>query len=216
MTTATAHSIGVLFPQHTIKANGSGFFDSTVDSQKTTEHASLTVGDIVDSLNPLLASNFLIGIGMDIVPRSFVGTENVDAISSMGQVASSSIWRSENSYAQENSFRNALSELEELDDYAKEENIAPPSPVAKELALGILKKLTSALPLDYSVSLWEDGDVVVYFAGAGSRVNLFCRTNGGASYYVNTPDHRDYEGHYQSADDMDMMSVMDALRKISA
>ena len=114
------------------------------------------------------------------------------------------------------SLTESLNELEELDNYATEEELSPPSPIAKELAKKILKKITLELPRDYSVSLWEDGDVVIYTAGAGWRVSVFCRTNGGASLYVNSPNENDHEEHYQSAQNMHIGSIIAALNNIPA
>ena len=113
------------------------------------------------------------------------------------------------------SLTESLSELEELENYATEEELLPPSPIAKELAKKILKKITFELPHDYSVSLWEDGDVVVYSAGADWRTSFFCRANGGASIYVTSPDDSDYEIHYKQAENMPMTDIIDAFKKIS-
>ena len=119
-------------------------------------------------------------------------------------------------FAGEKSLAEAMSELAELDDYAIEEELMPSSPTAKTLAKNILDQLTSELPRDYSISLWEDGDVVVYSGGNGWRVNVFCRTNGGASLYVTSPDNRADEHHYQLARDMPISLVVEALKKIPA
>ena len=116
--------------------------------------------------------------------------------------------------ASEKSLAEALSELEELDDYAAEEDLPPPSPIAKNIARGILNQLTSILPRYYAVSPWEDGDIVVFSEGSGSRVSVFCRANGGASLYVNFPNNRDYEHHCTLAEDLPVDSVIDALEKI--
>ena len=110
----------------------------------------------------------------------------------------------------------ALDELAELDDCAKEEEFDPLSPIAKKLARKLLEELTHELPRYYAVSLWEDGDVVIYASGSGWRVNIFCRANGGASFYVNSPNKHDYEGHYESASDMPISLILDALKKLSA
>ena len=118
--------------------------------------------------------------------------------------------------ANEKFLAEALDELAELDDCAEEDEFAPPSPIAKNLARKLLEELTRELPRYYAVSLWEDGDVVIYAVGSGWRVNIFCRTNGGASFYVNSPDKRDYEGHYETASDMPIALIFDALKKLSA
>ena len=118
--------------------------------------------------------------------------------------------------ASEKSLAEALSELEELDDYAAEEEFSPPSPIAKKIARDILNQLTSKLPRYYALSLWEDGDVVVYSAGADSRASVFCRANGGASLYVTLPDNHDYEYHYTLAEDLPVDSIIDAMKKIPA
>ena len=118
--------------------------------------------------------------------------------------------------ASEKSLTEALSELEELDDYAAEEELPPPSPTAKKIARDILNQLISKLPRYYAVSPWEDGDIVVFTEGSGSRVSVFCRANGGASLYVNFPDNHDYEYHYTLAEDLPVDSIIDALEKIPA
>lgn len=120
-------------------------------------------------------------------------------------------------HASEESLNEALSELAELDNYAKEEELTPPSPVAKKFACDILNKLTQETLHNYSVSLWEDGDVVIYSVGAGWRISIYSRANGGASLYVTSPDKQhDYESHYQLAQDMPISIVGDALKKIPA
>ena len=116
----------------------------------------------------------------------------------------------------EKSLADALSELEELDDYAAEEELPPPSPTAKKIARNILNHLTSKLPRYYALSLWEDGDVVVFSAGAGSRVSVFCRANGSASLYVNTPNNRGYEHHYDQVEDLPIDFIIDAMKKVPA
>ena len=118
--------------------------------------------------------------------------------------------------ASEKSLTEALSELEELDDYAAEEEFSPPSPTAKKIARDILNQLTSKLPRYYALSLWEDGDVVVYSGDADSRVSVFCRANGGASLYVDSSNNRDYECHYTLAEDLPIDSIIDAMKKIPA
>ena len=118
--------------------------------------------------------------------------------------------------ASEKSLAEALSELEELDDYAAEEEFSPPSPIAKNIARGILDQLTSILPRYYAISLWEDGDVVVYSAGADSRASVFCRADGGASLYVTPPNNRGYEIHCTLAKDLSIDSIIDAMKKIPA
>ena len=114
------------------------------------------------------------------------------------------------------SLAEALSELEELDDYAAEEDLPPPSPIAKNIARDILNQLTSILPRYYAVSPWEDGDIVVFSAGAGSRASVFCRANGGASLYVTLPNKRGYENHYDQAQDLSVDSIIEAMKKIPA
>ena len=118
--------------------------------------------------------------------------------------------------ASEKSLADALSELEELDDYATEEELPPPSPTAKKIARNILNHLTSKLPRYYAVSPWEDGDVVVFSERAGLRVSVFCRANGGASLYVNTPNNNDYEIHHALAQNLLIDSIIDAMKKVPA
>ena len=110
----------------------------------------------------------------------------------------------------------ALRQLAELDDYAETGEHLPPSPTAKKSAQNLLGILARKAPRDYMISLWEDGDVVVYSGGAGWRVDIYCRANGGAAFYVSSPDKRDYEGHYQSAQDMPASLIIDALKNIPA
>ena len=110
----------------------------------------------------------------------------------------------------------ALRQLAELDDYAETGEHLPPSPTARKSAQNLLGVLARKAPRDYMVSLWEDGDVVIYSSGAGWRVDIYCRANGGVSFYVNPPDERDYDVHYQSAQDMPASLIIDALKKIPA
>ncbi len=116
--------------------------------------------------------------------------------------------------ASEKSLADALSELEELNDYATEEELSPPSPTAKKIAEDILHHLTSKLPRYYAISPWEDGDIVVFSERAGLRVSVFCRANGGVSLYVNSPHNHDYEIHHTLAQDLPIDSIIDAMKKI--
>lgn len=108
----------------------------------------------------------------------------------------------------------ALSELTELDEYADEEGLTKPSSVAKQFAENLLTKLIQERPHSYSVSLWEDGDVVVYTTGEGWRISVYCRADGGASFYFNSPDERDQESHYQKAQDMPIPLITGTLKKM--
>ena len=114
----------------------------------------------------------------------------------------------------EQSLNEALAELAELDDYAKDEELTSPSPVAKDFAKQILEKFARELPRYYSVSLWEDGDVVIAAGESSWRVSIYCRANGGASLYVNSPHENDSEHHYQLAKDLPVDLITDALKKI--
>ena len=114
----------------------------------------------------------------------------------------------------EQSLNEALAELAELDDYAKDEELTSPSPVAKDFAKQILEKFARELPRYYSVSLWEDGDVVIAAGESSWRISIYCRANGGASLYVNSPHENDSEHHYQLAKDLPVDLITDALKKI--
>ena len=113
-------------------------------------------------------------------------------------------------------FHNALNELAELDDYAEESGLTPPSPVAKKFAREILGILTSRAPRHYSVSLWEDGDVVIYSGNTEWRVSVYCRADGGAAFYVSSPNNHDHDSEYQLAQDMPVDPIIDTLNKIPA
>lgn len=109
----------------------------------------------------------------------------------------------------------ALGELEELDDYAAEAEMQPPSPVAKKAARFLLKQLARTLPRDYAVSLWEDGDVTVYSSGGlGWRVSVDFHADGGATILVTRPDKRSREQHYESAQDLPIGVVVAALKEM--
>ena len=114
----------------------------------------------------------------------------------------------------EQSLNEALAELAELDDYAKDEELTSPSPVAKDFAKQILEKFARELPRYYSVSLWEDGDVVIAAGESSWRISIYCRANGGASLYVNSPHENDSEHHYQLAKDLPVDLITDALKKV--
>ncbi len=109
----------------------------------------------------------------------------------------------------------ARGELAELDGYAAEEEMPPPSSAAKKTADILLRQLARKLPRDYAVSLWEDGDVIVFSSGGrGWRVSVYCRANGGASFYVSRPDGHERESHYQSAGDLPVAGVIGAIREM--
>ena len=156
-------------------------------------------------------------------PMDFISATNTDITLRVNDndkneiyISISAIEKFRQNQASEKSLADALSELEELDDYAAEEDLPPPSPTAKKIAEDILHHLTSKLPRYYAVSLWEDGDVVVFSADSGSRASVFCRTNGGVSLYVNFPGNRGYELHYDQAGDLPLDSIIDAMNKIPA
>ncbi len=114
------------------------------------------------------------------------------------------------------SLDNALNELAELDDYAAESELTPPVPAAKKFAREILGILTSRAPRHYSVSLWEDGDVVIYSGNTEWRVSVYCRADGGAAFYVSSPNNHDHDSEYQLAQDMPVDPIIDTLNKIPA
>ena len=110
----------------------------------------------------------------------------------------------------------ALRQLAELDDYAETGEHLPPSPTARKSAQNLLGVLARKAPRDYMVSLWEDGDVVIYSSGAGWRVDIYCRANGGVAFYVSPPDKRSYERHYPAIQDRPVGDIINALKKIPA
>ncbi len=118
--------------------------------------------------------------------------------------------------ATQESLANALTELEELDDYATESGLTPPAPVAKKFAREILGVLAARAPRHYSVSLWEGGDVVVYSGNTEWRVSIYCRADGGAACYVSSPNNHDHDSAYQCAQDMPVNPIIDALNLIPA
>ena len=118
--------------------------------------------------------------------------------------------------ATQKSLANALAELEELDDYAAENELTPPAPAAKKFAREILEVLAARAPRHYSVSLWEEGDVIVYSGNTEWRVSIYCRADGGAACYVSSPNNHDHDSAYQCAQDMPVNPIIDALNLIPA
>ena len=118
--------------------------------------------------------------------------------------------------ATQKSLANALTELEELDDYAAENELTPPAPAAKKFAREILGVLAARAPRHYSVSLWEGGDVIVYSGNTEWRVSIYCRADGGAACYVSSPNNHDRDSAYQRAQDMPVDRIIDELNLIPA
>ena len=108
----------------------------------------------------------------------------------------------------------ALEELEELDEYAAESGLPPPSPTAVKFARRILESVVRAVPLYYSVSPVEGGKVAIQ---AGDKrknaVLLLCDADGGASYHVSVDGENRHE-HYDSARRLPDPFVLEALRKL--
>ena len=116
--------------------------------------------------------------------------------------------------AEEKFLAEALEELGELDEYAAESGLPPPSPNAVRFARRILEKVVRAVPLYYSVSPGEGGKVAIQ-AGDGreNAVSLLCDAAGGASCYVSV-DGENRRAHYDSAGRLPDSFVLDALRQL--
>ena len=93
----------------------------------------------------------------------------------------------------------ALADLADLDDYAKEKSLPPPAPLAKESAQEFLRKVVREVPRCYAVSPWDGGKVVVHTRGAkGFGVGVYFNAEGGASCYVTRPGGEGNEEHHYS------------------
>ena len=93
----------------------------------------------------------------------------------------------------------ALADLADLDDYAKEKSLPPPAPLAKESAQEFLRKVVREVPRCYAVSPWDGGKVVVHTRGAkGFGVGVYFNAEGGASCYVTRPGVEGNEEHHYS------------------
>ena len=110
----------------------------------------------------------------------------------------------------------ALEELGELEEYAAESELPPPAPSAVESARRILEKVTREVPLYYSVSPGEDGDVAIQVADNHKNgVMILCNAEGGASCYVSMAgEGQNRRAHYDSARDLPDSFVLEALRKL--
>ena len=81
--------------------------------------------------------------------------------------------------------REALDDLAELDEYAAELNMPPPSTVAKESARAFVEKAVCEVPFRYAISPWDEGKVVVYAQDKQRlRVSAYFNAEGGVSGYI--------------------------------
>lgn len=109
----------------------------------------------------------------------------------------------------------AREQIADLDDYAAETEMPPPSPVAKALAARLLDKIVPAVPRYYGISPWEDGDVVIQANGAKNHsVSVCCRATGGASLYVVRPEGCVHERHYRPPETITAGEITEALKQM--
>lgn len=81
---------------------------------------------------------------------------------------------------------NALRELDELNDEAKEEGIEPPSESAMTDAKRVLRAIYDILPRDYVMDFFPEGVIAIIVPGGFKRsVMVLCESDGGALCSVN-------------------------------
>ena len=117
--------------------------------------------------------------------------------------------------AAQKSLNEALEDLADLDDYAREKSLPPPAPLAKESAREFLRKVAREIPRCYAVSPWDGGKVVVHTRDAkGFGVGVYFNAEGGASCYVTRPKGGggDKENHYSRLSGFPDEFVLAALR----
>ena len=117
--------------------------------------------------------------------------------------------------------REALDDLTELDEYAEELDMPPPSQVAKESARAFVEKAVREVPRPYTVSPWDDGKVIVSTLGAkGFAVSIYFNAKGGASCYVVFPtrpkNDKNAVRHYSQAGRVANKWVFDSLRNLGS
>ena len=121
---------------------------------------------------------------------------------------------------QQSFLREALDDLAELDEYAEELDMPPPSPVAKEAAQVFVEQAVREVPRSYTVSPWDEGEVIVSTKNEeGFGVSIFFNANGGASCFIIHPSpprrERDTMRHYSQANKVANKWVFDALQKLN-
>ena len=117
--------------------------------------------------------------------------------------------------------REALDDLAELDEYAQELDMPPPSPVAKESARAFVEKAVREVPRSYTVSPWDKGKVIVSTSEKeGVGVGIYFNAEGGASCYVIHPtrpkNRRNSVRHYVQSSRVANNWVFNALRQLEA
>ena len=115
--------------------------------------------------------------------------------------------------------REALDDLAELDEYAEELDMPPPSPVAKESARAFVEEAVREVPRSYTVSPWDDGKVIVSTRGRkGFGIGIYFNAEGGASCYVIFPtrpkNDKDAVRHYSQAGRVANKWVFDSIRRL--
>ena len=111
----------------------------------------------------------------------------------------------------------ALAALDDLDDYAAETEMEPPSPAAKKLARRLLKEFFSAVPRRYAFSPWEKGALIIQANGAKHcSVSVYCRADGAASLYVFRPQGCVQENHYHLPESIPASEVIKALKGLDS
>lgn len=117
--------------------------------------------------------------------------------------------------------REALDELAELDEYAEELDMPPPSTVAKEAARAFVEKAVREVPRSYTVSPWDGGKVIVSTRGKkGCGVGIYFNAEGGASFYNVLPtrpkNKRNAARHYSQANRVANRWVFNVLRELES
>ena len=179
-------------------------YHNPVCSEPGSDHIAVLVSSASNRSATASSTAFFLGISS----RNYTGHH--------GEVLSHELKQWAKNFAGQKYLDDALAQLAELDDYAEAGEHSPPAEPAKESVKYFLEIFAREVPRDYMVSLWEDGDVIIYSSGAGWRVDIYCRANGGVSFYVNPPDKRGYESHYHATRDRPVGDIISALKKIPA
>ena len=110
----------------------------------------------------------------------------------------------------------ALADLADLDEYAKEISMPPPAPATIEAARAFLHKAVREAPRRYALCPGERGEVVVFAQGArGFRVSVDFEADGSALCFVIRPDSAENKKRrFPCAEEAACEWVFDSMREM--
>lgn len=106
----------------------------------------------------------------------------------------------------------ALVDVDDLDEFAAEDNLAPPSEKAKDNARQILKRIVPSFPRVYGIFPWGDEGVLT-IQPAHSPISIFCDADGAVSVFVSHSGEGTDERHSHALNDFIMQFIHESMEE---